>query len=81
MKLTLAERFLLTRHRMGLNQSELARLLRVNRRTIYRIENSEGPVMKATVERFEILEARQKAKDREKGRGAGLGSGTVKVPV
>lgn len=61
--LTLAERMILLRHRMGITQIELGRLLGVSDRTIKTVESENGrKVRDATVRLFEILESRYKHK-------------------
>lgn len=66
-RLSLSERVLLLRRRMGLTQLQFARLLRTSRRAINTIEN-QGRVRRATIERFNILEKRQREKRSEKRR-------------
>ena len=68
--LTLGERMVVTRMRMGLNQDELAALLGCVRKTVYRAEHGHK-VGKGVVARFEILEARQKHRGAERAEGNG----------
>ena len=66
MRLSLAERFLLTRKRMDLTQAGMAHLLRVCRETVNRAE--QGHKLESwIVERVKLLESRQR-----KGTGAGI---------
>jgi predicted transcriptional regulator len=65
--LPLSERLLLTRRRMGLTQSGLAKILRVCRETVNRIEKERGwRPEQSTIDRFIVLERRQRALRREK---------------
>lgn len=73
-RLTIPERFLLTRRRMGLTQQQLAKILRVSRKTVNTVENG-GTIRRETIERFAVLEKRQRAIRREKARPRTLGTG------
>lgn len=63
-RLSIAERFLLCRKRMRLTQVELAKILRVSRKTVSTVETG-GKILDSTVERFYILEKRQNGIRRE----------------
>jgi DNA-binding XRE family transcriptional regulator len=77
-RLTLAERFLITRRRAKLNQSEMARLLGVTRETVNRAENGRR-ISKSVQHQFRIVETRVRQIRRDKDgtihelRGSGRG--------
>ena len=60
MRLSMAERFVLIRKRMNLTQTRLAQLLSVSRRTVSRVESGRNHVQPSTIERFKMLEQRQR---------------------
>lgn len=62
MRMSVAERFLLTRRRLGITQTRMAAILGVSRRTIIRAERSEGKIKTYTLDRFRILEKRRREK-------------------
>lgn len=66
-RLTLAERFLITRRRMQVTQVELAKVLRISRGTVIRIERGQVDwrLSRRIIDRFEILERRQRQIRRE----------------
>lgn len=66
-RLTLAERFLITRRRMQVTQVELAGILRISRGTVIRIERNQVDwrLSRRIIDRFEILEKRQRQVRRE----------------
>lgn len=72
-RLTIPERFLLTRRRMGLTQQQLAKILRVSRKTVNTVENG-GVIRRETIDRFTVLEKRQRAIRREKTRSRTVGA-------
>ena len=72
-ELTLGERSVLLRYRMGISRSELAKLLSVSRQTIWRLER--GLRMSVNTEyRFELAEQRagqrwaERTRDRDKAK-------------
>ena len=79
-RLTIPERFLLTRRRMGLTQQQLAKILRVSRKTVNTVENG-GTIRRETIERFAVLEKRQRALRREKTRPRTLGANHKDRPL
>lgn len=62
MNLTLGERVLILRRRMGLGQKEFGKLLGVTGRTVYNLEHEEGRIKPTMMNKLQIMEQRQEGR-------------------